>query len=178
MGTSEANSGDAARSWAVESSLKQPVFNLAVKGKPMVLKHCDMGVKNIFLTKHYDIREAEKVLIKMIRVLWILTLLKITLIYICMCIYCYAWIYAIYNVWPFNYSSICCTYVIVLIWLPTVTFDCHIIWIFFLFIINCYPICDSIPLLCVSYNVHCCIVLYLPTVIICHIWLDLFLKPF
>ena len=58
----------------------------------------------------------------------------------------------------------------VLIWLLTVTFDCCVIWILFLFIIICYPVRASIPLLCVNCSVNRCAFLYLPMMIMCHTW--------
>ena len=42
-------------------SLKQPVANWAAKAKYIDLKHFEMEVTNIFLTRHYNIGNAAKV---------------------------------------------------------------------------------------------------------------------
>ena len=83
-----------------------------------------------------------------------------------------------YSVWSFNYYPVSCACGILLIWLLTITFDCCVIWIIFYFIINCYPICVSIPLLCVTNPIQWCVFLYLPIVIMCHTWLGMFSKCF
>ena len=42
-------------------SLRKPVFNLGAKDKYIEQKHFEIKVMNIFLTKHHEITDEEKV---------------------------------------------------------------------------------------------------------------------